>query len=167
MAARKPSKARGNDGSCVECGASLTGMRADARYCSDACRGHKYKAPGVRPKTALPNTGNCHGCGTPLIGKKVHARWCGSLRCQNLWHLYKITSTEVDALLARQGGGCAICGTTEWGNGGTPSVDHCHNSGRIRGILCARCNGALGLLDDDPAKTRLAAEYLERDAAMT
>jgi hypothetical protein len=162
MASKRPPKARGNDGVCVECGASLAGLRADARYCSERCRHLKHVGPGVRPRTALPNTGSCHGCGTPLTGKKVHARWCGAARCRNLWHLYKITATEVDAFLSQQGGGCAICGTTDWGNGGTPAVDHCHGSGRVRGILCVHCNAAIGQVNDDPARLRAAAEYLER-----
>lgn len=165
--AQRPSKARGNNGSCVECGASLSGMRADARYCSEKCRQRKHVAPGARPRTALPNTGSCHGCGTSLAGKKVHARWCGSLRCQNLWHLYKITAIEVDARIAQQGGGCAICGTSEWGNGGTPAVDHDHVTGTVRGILCVHCNASIGQMNDNPSRLRAAADYLELYAVVT
>jgi hypothetical protein len=41
-------------------------------------------------------------------------------------------------------------------------VDHCHDSGRVRGVLCARCNFSVGLLDNDPEKARALAAYLER-----
>ena len=73
---------------------------------------------------------------------------------------FGITADEVDALLAAQEGRCAICG-------GAPRrvdgwhVDHDHDTGVIRGILCSRCNHAIGLLDEDPARLRAAADYLE------
>ena len=55
---------------------------------------------------------------------------------------------------------CAMCG-------GTPTraegwhVDHDHETGGIRGVLCSRCNHAIGLLDEDPQRLRAAADYLE------
>jgi hypothetical protein len=39
-------------------------------------------------------------------------------------------------------------------------VDHCHNTGVFRGILCNKCNRGIGLLEDDPARCRAAASYL-------
>lgn len=63
---------------------------------------------------------------------------------------------------------CAICGSTETvtrsGRVRRPSIDHCHRTGVIRGVLCSGCNSGLGLFDDDPARLRAAAEYLERYA---
>lgn len=53
---------------------------------------------------------------------------------------------------------CAICGTTEQLVG-----DHDHKTGRPRGILCRKCNLALGNMDDNPARLRAAALYLERN----
>jgi hypothetical protein len=73
---------------------------------------------------------------------------------------FGVTADDVDALLAGQGGRCAICG-------GTPTraegwhVDYDHVTGRIRGVLCQRCNHGIGLLDEDPARLRAAADYLE------
>lgn len=59
-------------------------------------------------------------------------------------------------------GFCDICATdkpcTRWG---TFQIDHCHRTGRFRGMLCENCNKALGLFDDDPATIRQAARYLE------
>lgn len=73
---------------------------------------------------------------------------------------YGITLAEYDAMLKRQGGGCAICGTSE--NGGRKlSVDHCHTVGTVRGLLCNRCNYALGQFDDRPELLKRAATYLE------
>lgn len=64
-----------------------------------------------------------------------------------------------DAMLAAQGGGCAICGTTQWPGKG-PHGDHDHVTGRFRGILCHDCNLLLGNAKDDPARLRAAIEYL-------
>lgn len=145
---------------CLQCGASLEGRHSHVMYCSANCKTAYWRSQ--RPSQARENDRSCR-CGASLAGKRSNVRWC-SYRCVNLWNLYQITAPEVDALLELQGGQCAVCGTTEWGNGGTPSVDHCHNSGRIRGILCARCNGALGLMDDDTSRLRAAIDYLERHA---
>ena len=76
---------------------------------------------------------------------------------------FNLTLEEFDAMLKAQGGGCAICRTTEWpGYAHQPHVDHDHKSGLVRGILCARCNYLLGNAGDDPARLRAAAAYLER-----
>jgi hypothetical protein len=42
-------------------------------------------------------------------------------------------------------------------------VDHDHKTGKVRGILCHKCNIALGLIGDDPARARALANYLERE----
>lgn len=41
-------------------------------------------------------------------------------------------------------------------------IDHCHQTGAVRGLLCHGCNSALGYVQDDPATLRRLAEYLER-----
>lgn len=71
------------------------------------------------------------------------------------------------ALLDDQDGGCAICGTTEPGGsyGRNFAIDHCHQTGVVRGLLCSHCNRAIGYLRDNPKLCRAAAEYLERSSA--
>ena len=62
---------------------------------------------------------------------------------------YGLTQEQVAALVARQGGGCGICRTREWGGKwGTPNIDHDHRTGKVRGALCASCNTRLAPLDD-------------------
>lgn len=79
-------------------------------------------------------------------------------RKSHLKRNYGLTLEQFDALLASQGGGCAICGKP-----GVDHVDHDHETGRVRGILCFRCNVALGQLDDDEERVLAAAAYLARD----
>lgn len=74
---------------------------------------------------------------------------------------YGIGVAEYDARLAVQGGVCALCFAAKPGGRGSFHVDHDHVTGTIRGILCHGCNTALGLLKDDPALLRRAAEYVE------
>lgn len=63
-----------------------------------------------------------------------------------------------------QDGRCAICSTTEPGHGHVVFVvDHCHQTGKVRGLLCRNCNAAIGLLGDDPKVLRVAAVYIERN----
>jgi hypothetical protein len=60
--------------------------------------------------------------------------------------------------------GCGICGkATEPGRWGNLHIDHCHKTGKVRGVLCSECNSAIGKLKDDPDLLRKAIVYLERD----
>lgn len=81
-------------------------------------------------------------------------------RRNNLAWKYGITHEAYDEMLAAQGGGCALCSHVPSGNERRLAVDHCHVTKRVRGLLCGRCNRALGLLRDDPALCCAAAEYL-------
>lgn len=71
---------------------------------------------------------------------------------------------QYDAMLEAQGGKCAICGTTQCSTGRSLAVDHDHKTGAIRALLCAECNGAIGMLGDNPELCRTAASYLESHA---
>jgi hypothetical protein len=81
----------------------------------------------------------------------------------SLQKLYGLTVERYEALLAAQDGKCAICGTTDPGNGHSRMpVDHDHGTGRVRGLLCHPCNQAIGLLGDDMELLKKAIHYLER-----
>lgn len=60
-----------------------------------------------------------------------------------------------------QGGVCAICASPENGRYAHLSVDHNHDTGKIRGLLCNNCNRGIGLLKDDPKILEQAKKYLE------
>ncbi len=72
---------------------------------------------------------------------------------------YGLTIEQYEAMLTKQGGGCAICGAKRSGKRRL-SVDHDHCTGRVRGVLCANCNRAIGLLGDDPTRLQKALAYL-------
>lgn len=79
---------------------------------------------------------------------------------------YGISEEEYYDLLEIQGGGCAICGSTdsrviEGRAKDALSVDHCHTSGKVRGILCNKCNLGIGLLGDDLESLEKAYTYLK------
>lgn len=75
-----------------------------------------------------------------------------------LWAKYGLTVANYDALLRKQRGCCAICKRKPKG-GRKLAVDHCHDSGMVRGLLCARCNTALGQLRDDPNIIKAMLDY--------
>lgn len=90
----------------------------------------------------------------------AHAR-DGKLRSQ-----FGISLEQYNEMLSRQGGACAICERPEsaLAANGEPralAVDHDHDTGAVRGLLCAACNVALGAFGDDPARLRTAAAYIE------
>ena len=84
-------------------------------------------------------------------------------RAWRLLHRNGLRVEEWDARLAAQGGGCAICGAPK-GRHGTFRlvVDHDHVTGAIRGLLCDRCNRAIGLLGDSVETLTRAAAYLAK-----
>lgn len=94
--------------------------------------------------------------------RKAHPeRVALSQRRNRLKRLYGMTLEEFDLLLAEQGGTCAVCPSIE-PNGVNWHVDHCHTTGRVRGILCHPCNTALGLLDEDVDRIKRLSEYVQR-----
>jgi hypothetical protein len=81
------------------------------------------------------------------------------MRAAHLKRKYGITVADYEGMLAAQGGGCAICGAPE-PNGQSLHVDHCHDTGAVRGLLCFTCNAGLGLFDHDGERLARAASYL-------
>lgn len=73
---------------------------------------------------------------------------------------YGLTPDAYADIVERQSGVCAICGSD---GGGTASlhIDHDHNTGRVRGLLCSNCNRGIGHLQDAPGILAVAIAYLE------
>lgn len=68
---------------------------------------------------------------------------------------YGITYEDYEELLVKQDGKCALCGRVS-----VLAIDHCHKTGKIRGLLCNQCNLGIGLLKEDPEIFKKALEYL-------
>jgi len=83
----------------------------------------------------------------------------GASRTYHLMRRFGITAGDADDMLAAQGGLCAVCRSAP-----AVHVDHDHDTGRVRELLCFNCNGGLGQFRDDPDVLRRAAEYVERHA---
>jgi hypothetical protein len=82
----------------------------------------------------------------------------GAQRAAHLRRNYGITQDEYLRMEASQGGRCAICGTEDKGKWQYLHVDHCHATGKVRGLLCVKCNTALGWFELYGAKI---SPYLE------
>jgi len=89
-------------------------------------------------------------------------------RNQNLRTNYGISQEEYDLMFFQQGGVCAICHqpeTTIDGYTGKPkalAVDHNHETGEMRELLCQACNHLLGWIEKDPQRVRLVMKYLSK-----
>lgn len=87
-----------------------------------------------------------------------------------LWHMFRIRRDRYDEILNAQGGGCLACGSTD-----RLSVDHDHTCCPgtrscgvcVRGILCGRCNSALGLVQDRPEILENLVSYLRKPVSVT
>ncbi len=82
----------------------------------------------------------------------------------NLQRSYGLTTVEYSKLLKSQNGVCAICKKKETRKKiKRLAVDHNHETGKIRGLLCNNCNNGLGRFGDDPKILKSAVKYLERN----
>lgn len=75
---------------------------------------------------------------------------------------YGLTVEGYDALLGGQNFACAICVRPAAAEGKRLAVDHDHETGQVRGLLCAKCNRGIGLFNDSPVTLNAAAGYLNR-----
>lgn len=84
----------------------------------------------------------------------------------NKSYLYGVTAEQHAEMRVAQGNKCAICGSAP-GPSRSLATDHCHRTGRVRQLLCDKCNTGIGQFKDDPVMLRRAAEYLERHATVS
>lgn len=137
----------------------------------------------------MPEPLTCTGCLVVYTPKRRPRRgttntFCSRL-CKNRWAVktgknyeyqrvarlrrrYGIEVADYDRLREEQKGCCAICGrsdpigrVSEWTQDYWLAVDHDHETGEVRGLLCTTCNSGLGQFYDDPELLRKAIAYLE------
>ena len=109
-------------------------------------------------REVLPES-DFHSAPSQPRGRSTYCKACRSKRekAAHLRRKYGLSPGELEALLAAQGGLCAICRSRP-----AEHVDHDHVSGKVRGVLCFPCNVALGHLRDDVSLFKSAIDYLER-----
>jgi hypothetical protein len=134
-------------------------------YCSKECK-----------RTDNATRANCarEECGAEFIRTKGGQRYC-SPECSEgtsrdrYYARYGITEDDFDRMMEEQGGVCLICGNpsppTRNGKTRRLAVDHDHETGAVRGLLCYDCNTALGMMQDDTARLGAAIKYLQRSQA--
>ena len=147
----------------VSDGTSKTCRKCGARKpLSDFHKNRSERADGLQPW--------CKACSTATSYSYRHSEK-GRVRVMlsrfnNALKKYSLSEIEYNHMLAAQDYVCAICARPERHvvRGATKrlAVDHCHRTGKVRGLLCAHCNQAIGRLDDNPELIREAAEYVER-----
>jgi len=77
---------------------------------------------------------------------------------------YNLTEEQYQLLLKEQGYVCKLCGTDKVGGKWTVfHVDHCHTTGKIRGLLCTNCNRGLGMLGDTLQSIEKAYIYMKEN----
>lgn len=144
---------------CADCGAPILPASKRCRPCNAriASRASPANKPvGDRPLTATERAKRWRD----RHRERLAPEWKARRRAVTL-SIYGLTPEDYDHILATQGNACAICHSPDpqhWS--GRFQIDHDHETLRVRGLLCAKCNGGLGLFDDDPEKLRAAVRYL-------
>ena len=85
-------------------------------------------------------------------------------RRSSLMSKFKMTEVDYNKIYNQQNGKCAICGSASYGKAGATklAVDHCHKTGKIRGLLCFNCNTMLGKVKDSIETLESAIIYLKK-----
>lgn len=130
----------------------------------DRCR--TLHARKTEPRAGWAHTNEtCRLCDEVVWAKGL----CdGHYQIDTKWRRHGLTAEGYEKMLKDQDGKCFLCSASAGPliEGRSLkyrlSVDHCHQTGEIRGLLCDRCNRGIGLLQDDPNLIRRAAEYLDK-----
>jgi hypothetical protein len=101
----------------------------------------------------------CRSCRKAYQQENMHnPEFQRKYRDRMLRNKFGITIEDYERMLEEQDGVCAICGCTPGKR--LFAVDHCHDTDRIRRLLCSNCNTGLGMFQDDPDLLMAAAAYL-------
>ena len=136
-------------------------------YCIECQSGYArdFRAKNV---TEFRRKANAYYQANAVHKRELARQWrsrTGHDRKQSLKSLYGLSLDEYQALLDAQGGVCAVCKNPPRGKRKFLAVDHDHDTGKIRGLLCITCNVGLGALRDSADLLRAALSYLERGDA--
>lgn len=173
---------------CEECPAKIEARRANKRLCDDCIKRHNRERNKANYQPVRHSL-TCQKCGDPFESARLEAQYCPPCRQEvasqqrREWldrdgnrerrnqnskdnrysrahslKQYGLTLDEWDRMVEAVDGKCEICGHADE----ALCVDHDHETGRIRGVLCRSCNRAIGQLGDSAEHLRRALEYLLR-----
>lgn len=134
------------------------------------CGGKKLGCGKVLPVSSFHKDASyCRPCSREICKKFYHSE-----NGEACWREYRyqkvfgISLGEYEGMLKQQHGRCALClAIPQCDQKSRLHVDHCHATGKIRGLLCSKCNTGIGLLQDSPELMRRAAEYVETNGQVT
>ena len=131
------------------------------RACQDCL--NRSKRVSKEKKIEKKVSGKCVSCGDApaLLGKTVCRKHLDRTRDANLLRVYGITREEHTLKLIDQGGTCAVCSGLPIDRG-ILVVDHNHDTGQIRDLLCRSCNIAFGQLEESPRRILALLEYAQK-----
>ena len=141
------------------------------RKCGQTKVHDEFGKDRTRSDGLFPYCRTCRSAYEKINGKKYRKSVNGQRvnRAACLKWKYGLTLVDYDTMFETQGGVCAICGKPEIAttNGIVKrlAVDHDHDSDKVRGLLCFKCNSMVGFVRDDSDIFLKASEYLRRHAA--
>lgn len=139
-------------------GTTSDGCRQPCKACTAAANKAYRNAPGNLEKKRAQSRRYYHE--TPGVKERVLAKSKARRRKDHVKKRFGLTLEDIARLQQAQNNQCAICLHRFIG---TPHIDHCHSTDKVRGLLCGECNLGLGKFDDDPERLRRAATYLENE----
>lgn len=147
-------------------------LRCDKMSCMKVLTEEQDKAKRVaavqrvnawREKNGRPYEYNANGLARYRKWRSENKRRDSEIhRRSKLKTLFGISEEDYEQLLVKQNGACAICEESAFSDMTKRlSIDHCHTTGKVRGLLCGRCNRGLGLFKDSSGTMLRAVAYLE------
>ncbi len=130
-----------------------TGLHSKCRACHSAYQKHKRITDVSYRERCLSRSAS--------YKKNRPQEYALAVRNSTLKKKYGLTVFTYEKMLVDQGGVCYLCHRSDDGFGRRLHVDHCHDTGTVRKLLCQPCNTALGKFNHSPALLRAAALYLE------
>lgn len=153
---------------CKICDVKFKRIYNNAVYCSSECRSKGYQqgqqnAAKARKAFQEMRRRNCLECSLefkPRGPQKVCSSKCAKSRASRRSRLrtYNLTEETFSQMVKQLDNCCQICGDKTALN-----IDHCHDTGKVRGLLCRSCNAGLGLFKDNISSLMAAIKYLEAD----
>ena len=148
----------------------VEGTQKFCRKCKEVKLLSEFSTVKSGPRIGKPisNCKVCRASAYKAVKKRDPSIYARIERPSKLRRRYGITQAQYDEMFNAQKNSCAICKSTNpssriYATGKTMmfSIDHCHATGKVRGLLCSCCNRALGLIKDNIDTALRMAEYLK------